>query len=380
PLEDRSDLMETNTTAVLHNLEQAAEGNTIWDYFLILLVVLAGFMIGRFLKYLFEKTLKTQLGKNPFHNTALELAARTVIFPVAVIGVCTALQILSVPSDLESLVSNVTAVLMTVAIAYVIYQMVELIDFWMRHFTSKTRTTLDDMMVPLVRKTLRIVTVLLAAVQIAQQLSDKPITSILAGLGVGGLAVALAAQDTIKNFFGSLVIFADHPFQLGDRIVVDGEDGTVEEVGMRSTRIRTLDGHLVTIPNGELANKTIRNITKRQSIKRVANLTLTYDTPPEKVERAMEIIKEELDRGNEKFPADFPPRVYFNNFNDTSLNILVIYWFAPPDYWEFMKFDQQVNMALLTRFNEEGIEFAFPTQTLYLAGDAKRPLNVTTHA
>lgn len=372
--------METNTTAVLHNLEQAAEGNTIWDYFLILLVVLAGFMIGRFLKYLFEKTLKTQLGKNPFHNTALELAARTVIFPVAVIGVCTALQILSVPSDLESLVSNVTAVLMTVAIAYVIYQMVELIDFWMRHFTSKTRTTLDDMMVPLVRKTLRIVTVLLAAVQIAQQLSDKPITSILAGLGVGGLAVALAAQDTIKNFFGSLVIFADHPFQLGDRIVVDGEDGTVEEVGMRSTRIRTLDGHLVTIPNGELANKTIRNITKRQSIKRVANLTLTYDTPPEKVERAMEIIKEELDRGNEKFPADFPPRVYFNNFNDTSLNILVIYWFAPPDYWEFMKFDQQVNMALLTRFNEEGIEFAFPTQTLYLAGDAKRPLNVTTHA
>jgi MscS family membrane protein len=258
--------------------------------------------------------------------------------------------------------------------------MVELIDFWMRHFTSKTRTTLDDMMVPLVRKTLRIVTVLLAAVQIAQQLSDKPITSILAGLGVGGLAVALAAQDTIKNFFGSLVIFADHPFQLGDRIVVDGEDGTVEEVGMRSTRIRTLDGHLVTIPNGELANKTIRNITKRQSIKRVANITLMYDTPPEKVERAMEIIKEELDRGNEKFPADFPPRVYFNNFNDTSLNILMIYWFAPPDYWEFMKFDQQVNMALLTRFNEEGIEFAFPTQTLYLAGDAKRPLNVTTHA
>jgi MscS family membrane protein len=255
--------------------------------------------------------------------------------------------------------------------------MVELLDFWMRHFTSKTSTTLDDMMVPLVRKTLRVVTILLGSVQIAQQLSDKPITSILAGLGVGGLAVALAAQDTIKNFFGSLVIFADHPFQLGDRIVVDSEDGTVEEVGMRSTRIRTLDGHVVTIPNGELANMTIRNISKRPYIKRVANITLTYDTPPEKVERAIEIIKEELDRANEKMHPDFPSRIYFNDFNAASLNILVIYWFAPPAYWDFLEFSQSFNLALLRRFNEEGIEFAFPTQTLYLAGDPNRPLSLT---
>jgi MscS family membrane protein len=294
-----------------------------------------------------------------------------------VIGVCLALKILAVPADLINLRNDVTAVLITVAVTYVIYQTVELLDFWMRHFTSKTSTTLDDMMVPLVRKTLRVVTILLGSVQIAQQLSDKPITSILAGLGVGGLAVALAAQDTIKNFFGSLVIFADHPFQLGDRIVVDSEDGTVEEVGMRSTRIRTLDGHVVTIPNGELANMTIRNISKRPYIKRVANITLTYDTPPEKVERAIEIIKEELDRANEKMHPDFPSRIYFNDFNAASLNILVIYWFAPPAYWDFLEFSQSFNLALLRRFNEEGIEFAFPTQTLYLAGDPNRPLSLT---
>lgn len=145
---------------------------------------------------------------------------------------------------------------------------------------------------------------------------------------------------------------------------------------MRSTRIRTLDGHLVTVPNGELANMMIRNVSRRPYIKRVANITITYDTSPEKVERAIEIIKETLNAHNEKMHPDMPTRVFFNNFNDCSLNILVIYWFAPPDYWAFMEFDQMFNLTVLKRFNEEGIEFAFPTQTLYLAGDENRPLRV----
>jgi MscS family membrane protein len=292
--------------------------------------------------------------------------SRTVMFPTAALGVCLAMKLWALPSNVAIVRNDVVGVLLTVIVTYVIYQLIELMDYWMKRLTAKTDTTLDDMLVPMVRKTLRTVVVVLGLVQIAQQLSDKPITSILAGLGVGGLAVALAAQDTIKNFFGSLVIFADHPFQLGDRIVADGEDGTVEEVGMRSTRIRTLDGHLVTVPNGELANKMIRNISKRPYIKRVANITVTYDTPPEKVELAIKIIQDFLDGHNEKMHPDFPNRVFFNNFNDCSLNILVIYWFAPPAYWDFLEFDQKFNMHVLNRFNEEGIEFAFPTRTLYL--------------
>ena len=370
--------MDTNTvTVVTTTVAQAVETNNLWDYIQFLTLILSGFICGRFLKYFCaqaEAVAKTKPGQSNFHKTLLELSARTVTFPMALIGICLALRVITVPVKLQGLLGDVTAVLITIGVTYVVYQMVELVSYWLHHLTSKTHTTLDDMIVPVVRKTLRTVAVILGLVQIAQQLSDKPITSILAGLGVGGLAVALAAQDTIKNFFGSLVIFGDHPFQLGDRVVVDGEDGSVEEVGMRSTRIRTLDGHLVTIPNGELANKMIRNISKRPYIKRVANITVTYDTPPEKVERAMEIIKEELNRRNEKMHPDFPPRVYFNEFNAASLNILVIYWFAPPEYWDFLEFDQAFNLAVLRRFNEECIEFAFPTQTLYLAGDPNRPL------
>ena len=342
--------------------------NTAWDLLWMAIIVLAGFIIGRAIKFFADKTAeRTNLSDGAFRRAVLRTVSHAVMFPSAVLGICWAAKLWKFPEEsFAALRDDVVGVLLAVAVTYIVYKMMELVDYWMKRLTAKTETSLDDMMVPLVSKTLRTLIVLFGVVQIAQQLSDKPITSILAGLGVGGLAVALAAQDTIKNFFGSLVIFGDHPFQLGDRIVVDGTDGSVEEVGMRSTRIRTLDGHLVTVPNGELANKMIRNISERPYIKRVANIAVTYDTPPEKVERAIKIIQEILDTHGEKMHPEFPSRVYFDDFKTASLNILVLYWFAPPDYWAFREFDQLFNLEVLKGFNEEGIEFAFPTQTLYV--------------
>ncbi|MGD8764321.1 MAG: mechanosensitive ion channel [Desulfobacteraceae bacterium] len=158
-------------------------------------------------------------------------------------------------------------------------------------------------------------------------------------------------------------------------MVVDGHDGPVEEVGLRSTKIRTLEGHLVTVPNGELANKTIQNIGKRPYIRRIVNLTITYDTPSERIDHALELVKDILDN-HEGMHEDFPPRVYFNDFNSASLNIMVIYWYHPPNYCDFMAFTERFNREVFRRFSEEGIDFAFPTQTLYLAGDPTRPLTV----
>lgn len=333
------------------------ETNNLFDYLQFLIWVLSGFIAGRFVKYFCEQAVrKTASGQYGFRQTALALAARTATFPVTLIGFCLALQVLK---GREAFYSDAATVLFVVAVTYAVYQTAELSGWWVRRLRAKVRTTLDDMMEPVIRKTLRVTSVILGLLVIIEKLSDKPITSILAGLGVGGLAVALAAQDTIKNFFGSLVIFGDHPFQLGDQISVDETSGAVEEVGMRSTRIRTFDGHLVTFPNGELANKTIRNISRRPYIKRVANIALTYDTPAEKVQRAIEIIKEELIRQNEKLHPDMPPRVYFNDFNADSLNIQMTYWFVPAsDYWAFMDFDQALNLTVLRRFKAEGIEFA----------------------
>ena len=189
------------------------------------------------------------------------------------------------------------------------------------------------------------------------------------------MAVALAAQDSIKNFFGSIVLLIEKPFEIGDRVVIDGHDGPVKSIGLRSTKIQTLDGHLVTVPNGELANKTIQNIGKRPYIRRITNLTITYDTAPEKVDRALDIVKELLDN-HEGMKKDLPPRIYFNAFNADSLNIMVIYWYHPPNYWDFMAFSERFNKAIFQKFQDEGIDFAFPSQTVYMAGDPKRTLDV----
>jgi len=249
---------------------------------------------------------------------------------------------------------------------------------------------------------------------------------LLTGVGIGGLAIALAARPTIENIIGSFMIFLDKPYQVGQRVNVLGQDGTVESIGLRSTKIRLLTGHLTSIPNEKMATVEVENIGRRPHIRRLFNITVTYDTPPDKINRAIEILREILavpemqyekpshatagpvdETGTEKKPettantqalpslaadgegiekynhpnmainqADFPPRVSFNEFNADSLNILVIYWYHPPVYWDYLDHATWINLQIKERFNAEGIDFAFPTQTLHLAGDEKRPLDV----
>ncbi|GAF83959.1 unnamed protein product, partial [marine sediment metagenome] len=154
------------------------------------------------------------------------------------------------------------------------------------------------------------------------------------------------------------------------RVKIGEHDGTVQEVGFRSTRIRTLTGHLVTVPNAVVAASPVENIGRRPYIRRTLDVTVTYDTPAEKVARAVRILEEMLQARKDHFPPDLPGKVYFNEFNAASLNIIVYYWFTPPDWWEYLAFTHDFNIELLRRFNEEGIEFAFPTQTLYLKQDS----------
>ena len=171
---------------------------------------------------------------------------------------------------------------------------------------------------------------------------------------------------TDKKYFLSFAkIFADKPFELDERIRVGDFDGFIEEVGFRSTRLRTLDGHLITIPNGELANLMIENVSKRPHIKRTLELGVTYDTSPEKMNEAQQILRDILSDHEGQHPA-YPPRIYFKTFNSSSLDLVVIYWYHPGDYWAYMAHAGAVNQQILERFNAAGIEFAFPTRTLYL--------------
>jgi MscS family membrane protein len=361
---------------IMDLLHYEMAGQEAWRIIVFFGVVLLSLIVGRLARHFMERAARHSIVANKASlSKLLTSLSRPVVLLAFAIGVWLALPFLQLSENTQDMAGTAVRVLCVVAVGYAIYRLVDVLDYYLAEFAKRTESKVDDMLVPLVGKSIRITVVVLILAQVVQSLSDKPLTSVIAGLGVGGLAIALAGQDTIRNFFGSLVILGDKPFEIGDRIVLDGHDGPVESVGFRSTRIRTLEGHLVTVPNAEMVNKTVQNIGKRPYIKRFANITITYDTPPEKVRRAVEIIKDIL-ADHEGMNPDFPPRVFFSDFNDCSLNIMMLYWYHPPDYWTYMEFTEKVNHEILTRFNEEGIEFAFPTQTLYLANDEKRQLAV----
>ena len=342
--------------------------NELWQLLAFAASILVAMIVGAIIKGTLRAATKKIDERRGIARAVTTALAGSISPFLGVVGIQVGVHFLTINERVQKFLGAGIAILLTLAVAWMAYLLSEVIVVLLGRRARKTASKMDDMLVPVIRTGLRTTVVVLAVVQIAQILSDQPVSSILAALGFGGLAFALAGQDTVKNLFGSIVIFADKPFELGDRVVVDDHDGSVEEVGLRSTRIRTLDGHVVTMPNGELANKNIKNIAARRNIRRVLKIGITYDTSPEKIEEALSILKELL-ANHEGMDPDLPPRVCFESFNDSSLGILVLYWYHPPDYWAYMDFSQKLNLEIVRRFNGAGIEFAFPTQTIYLAGD-----------
>jgi MscS family membrane protein len=286
-------------------------------------------------------------------------------------------------APLRAFTGRTLVLIYSIAVFWYAFNLISLVEVVLKRFTAKTESPLDDELVPLIRKTLRVFLTVIAVLFIADSVFGQDIGAWLAGLGIAGLAVSLAAQDSLKNLFGSLTIILDRPFLIGERICFAGYDGIIEEIGFRSTKVRTLTGHLVTIPNSNIVNDPVENIGRRQTIRRTINVTITYDTPRAKIEEAVEIIRRILDGPDLREPIhpvingdELPPRVFFNDLGATSLNIFVIYWYAPPNYWDYMEHAQRFNLRLFEEFEQAGIEFAFPTQTLYLAGDPKRDLTM----
>jgi len=353
-------------------------GNEVWRFAVVFCILFGAFILGRIVAFFMARGAKRNEAAGEeitLRKLFMRSAAGPLTFLIFVGALDLAFLFIVMSGPVRQACETLVQLLVSVGIAFLLYRMVDILEYYLHKYAQGTESTLDDMLVPLFRKTFRVVIVIIAGLYVAESISGKPMSTIIAGFGLGGLAFALAAQDSIKNFFGSIMILLDKPFAVGERVSVDGYDGPIEEIGFRSTRIRTLSGHLVTIPNEKIAANNIENVGKRPYIRRLTNITITYDTPPEKIERAVKIIEEILDNHDGMKP-DFPPRVFFNEFNAASLNIIVIYWYHPPEYWEFLRFSQKVNLQIMRAFEEEGIEFAFPTQTLYLANDDKRQLSL----
>jgi MscS family membrane protein len=293
------------------------------------------------------------------------------------IGISIGTGYLARSEQLDNIALTGMALIYTIAIGWLLYNLVDVVDASLRSVTSKTQSKLDDQLVPLVTKTMRIFLIVIVALFAAENIFGANIGAWLAGLGIAGLAVSLAAQDSLRNIFGSVTILLDQPFAQGEFVRIGEFMGTVESVGFRSTRLRTPDGSLVTIPNATAANANVENLARRPSIRRNMDITITYDTPPHKIEEALAIVKGILTDPEitESFDMEKqPPRVVFDKLNADSLNIRASYWFRPVDIWLFLAHSEKVNLRLMRRFNDAGIDFAFPTSTTYLVSDPKRPL------
>ena len=350
----------------------------VWRYLLLVTVILIVFMairqVGGFITNMILVLKSSQ--ENVRLRTVLEAAIWPIRLLLITLAIYVAREFLDFPPAAERIADTIINVFATLAVVIFVYRLIELLVFELAKFAEREDNLLDKSFVQMMRMIARIIVIVIGGIYLLRVISGKPLSALLAGLGIGGLALALAAQDTLKNFFGSIMIMMDKPFVVGQRITLGDIDGTVENIGFRSTRVRTLTGHLVTIPNEKLAIDSVENIGCRPSIRRLTNITITYDTPPEKIEKAVSIIREILDN-HEGMDPDSPPWVYFNEFNDTSLNILMIYRYFPPNYKAYLNFSERVNLEIMRRFEAEGIEFAFPTTTTYLAQDDRRPLHIS---
>ncbi len=234
---------------------------------------------------------------------------------------------------------------------------------------------LNAQLIRIVSQTLSIVAAAILFVAVGQHLGI-PIATLIAGAGIGGVALAFGAQDTLKTLFGTVMLMADKPFRVGERIIFGKYDGVVEDIGLRSTKIRLLTGHQVTIPNGELAGTDIENVGRRPHIRKISDIHIPLDTPREKLEKAIAIIRAALN-SHEGMDPKFPARVFFTDFVPTAFNIRVIYWYNPPNYWDFLAFSEKINLEILRAFEEQGIQFSLPFRVAYTSVEnEEKPIEV----
>lgn len=346
-------------------------GWPMWQWFVFLVFAGLAFLAAKVLTWLCSALLrrKDTAMRRQMEQFVVGPLRILLFFLFVVLGI----HMVGPSSTIRSILQAGT--LWTIAVAWTLVRLVDLsVYLWTERLQKGEKVPARVLLRP-VRNILVTLIILIAAIVWLSNVGFN-VSTLLTGLGVGGIAVALAAQDTLKNFIASVMILLDKPYRIGQRIVVKGHDGVVEEIGLRSTKIRLLTGHQTTVPNDQMANLDIENIGRRPHIRRLTNITITYDTPPEKIEKAISIIQLVLDNHKGMDPA-FPPRVYFNEFNQASLNILVLYWYHPADYWAFLEFSQHVNLQIVREFTKEGIKFAFPTSTTYLTQDDGDNLNVS---
>ena len=339
-------------------------GQPLWKYVASLVFVFLAFYVSKFLDFATRVWLKRLAARTQttLDYLLLDLLNGPVKIVAFVIFLHIGLGIFQWPPAVQNVLSKLMVVIVAASLTYMLIKLIDLLlGVWVRKATGARDEQFHKQLLPIISRTLKVFVIIVSFLVTAPHLGLN-ITGLIASLSIGGLALGLAAQDTLANVFGAVAVLTDKPFHVGDRIQLDAVDGVVETIGFRSTRVRNLDGHLVTIPNKTVGNATITNVTRRPNIRTIINLGITYDSDDQKIARAVALLQEVY----RKHPNTQDVWISFNKFGDFALNLQVIHWWNNTDYRAYLAGMQELNLAIKQRFDAEGIGFAFPTQTLYV--------------
>ncbi|WP_373520342.1 mechanosensitive ion channel family protein [Aquiflexum sp.] len=342
-------------------------GLHFWQLAGLFILILLLFLSHKIITVLLDKGFLYALAKLGYgyvgEKYLLPVARVTSIYLIVVMS-SLFIRLLQLPIEVVAFALKVLNAAKPLIITIVFYKIVDIVAMYFGKLAEKTESTLDDQLVPLLRKTLKAFVVIVGTLFVLKEGLEVDIVPFLTGLSIGGLAFALAAQDTIKNFFGSIMIFIDKPFQVGDWITSGDVDGTVEEVGFRSTRVRTFRNSVMYIPNGKIADSTIDNHGLRHFRRFYTTLTITYDTPPQLIEVFVEGLRKIVD--NHPNTRKNAYNIYFNNLSAYSQDIMFYIFFEVPNWTEELRCRHEILISIVSLANGLGVRFAFPTQTLHM--------------
>jgi len=340
--------------------------NSISDWGITLIIILGSLIGGKIIYWFFGSIIKkiTSKTKTKIDDIIVDMIEEPVVLALAIIGMWYGLHRLEFPENWFLFMGKVYHILIAINITWLIARLIDaIIQEYIVPLAEKTESSLDDQIIPVVKKGLRSVIWILGII-VALNNAGYDVGALIAGLGIGGLALAMAAKDSVANIFGGIMVFTDKPFKVGDRIKINGFDGKITDVGIRTSRMRTLEGRLVTIPNSLFTGDMVENVSEEPNRKVVLNLGLTYEMKAEKIEKGIEVLKD-IAANNKGLEENVS--VGFNSFGDFSLGIIFIYYIKKDS--DILGTQTAINLEILKQFGTHGLDMAFPTQTIYNKND-----------
>lgn len=340
-------------------------GNTLKEWLISFAIIIGVLILNQAISFLNRKVLLklAAKSKSQLDDIFLKSLEAPVLFGLALVAIWIALWRLNLPAGVDSIISKSYHILITLNATWFFTRLCNSLieQYFFKEHPKKGKKKIDSRLMPLIK---RVVLVLIWLIGIITALNNVGVklTTVMGALGIGGLATAMAAQETIKNLFGGFTILVDQSFRIGDVIKLDAFEGTIEDMGMRSTKMRLYDKRLVTIPNSRLTDAMILNVSSEPKRRVLMKLGLTYDTKPEDMKSAMNILRDIAQ--NTEFIDKKDMSIAFSDFGDSAMIITFVYFVTKGG--DVTQIPSNVNLEILERFNAAGLNFAFPSQTIYI--------------